>query len=152
MWMRTCLDASAQGLSWPVHRPFLGWEYTATTRRYTVKRKIALIGALVVAFGAPGGGLALASGGAGSADADGSGDVDVPISGADLGPAMEAALAQTGEGKVTETEVGDEESYYEVEVTLDDGSQVDVQLDRDFAHVGTEAEGDGPDDKDGSGR
>ncbi|MET0739000.1 MAG: hypothetical protein ABW035_12040, partial [Acidimicrobiales bacterium] len=46
-----------------------------------------------------------------------------------------AALAETGEGRVTETEVGDEDSFYEVEVTLDDGSQVDVQLDRDFQVV-----------------
>jgi hypothetical protein len=38
---------------------------------------------------------------------------------------------------VTETEVGDEESYYEVEVTLDDGRQVDVQLDERFAVVGS---------------
>ena len=48
-----------------------------------------------------------------------------------------AALAETGEGRVTETEVGDEESYYEVEVTLDDGSQVDVQLDEQFNVVGS---------------
>ena len=41
-----------------------------------------------------------------------------------------------GGGKVTETEVGDEDSYYEVEVTLDDGTQVDVQLDEDFKVVG----------------
>jgi uncharacterized membrane protein YkoI len=39
---------------------------------------------------------------------------------------------------VTETEVGDEESVYEVEVTLDDGSQVDVQLDRSFRVVDSE--------------
>ena len=42
--------------------------------------------------------------------------------------------------RVTETEVGDEESYYEVEVTLDDGSQVDVQLDEQFNVVGGEAD------------
>jgi uncharacterized membrane protein YkoI len=49
---------------------------------------------------------------------------------------------------VTETEVDDEESYYEVEVTLDDGSQVDVQLDRSFNVVGSSAdhEGSGNDD------
>ena len=41
---------------------------------------------------------------------------------------------------VTETEVGDEESYYEVEVTLDDGTQVDVQLDRSFKVVAAEAD------------
>ena len=37
--------------------------------------------------------------------------------------------------------LGDEESYYEVEVTLDDGSQVDVQLDERFEVVGTEQDG-----------
>ena len=38
--------------------------------------------------------------------------------------------------------MGDEESFYEVEVTLDDGSQVDVQLDRSFNVVGDEADAD----------
>ena len=46
---------------------------------------------------------------------------------------------------MTETEVEDEESYYEVEVTLDDGRQVDVQLDEDFNVVGSEADGPGDD-------
>jgi hypothetical protein len=41
-------------------------------------------------------------------------------------------LAYTGGGEVTETEVGDEDSYYEVEVTLDNGKQTDVQLDENF--------------------
>jgi hypothetical protein len=41
---------------------------------------------------------------------------------------------------VTETEVGDEESYYEVEVTRPDGGQVDVQLDRGFNVVGDKAD------------
>jgi hypothetical protein len=64
-----------------------------------------------------------------------------PISGEALDQARAAALAHTGEGRVTETEVGDEESFYEVEVTLDDGSQVDVQLDRSFQVVGSENDG-----------
>ena len=34
---------------------------------------------------------------------------------------------------------------YEVEVTLDDGSQVDVQLDEEFNVVGTEQDGPGDD-------
>ena len=59
-----------------------------------------------------------------------------------------AALAHTGGGAVTETEVGDEESRYEVEVTLDDGSQVDVQLDRGFNVVGSEADDAGEDEAD----
>jgi hypothetical protein len=43
----------------------------------------------------------------------------------------------TGAGRVTGTETGDEDSYYEVEVTLPDGRQVDVQLDESFALVGS---------------
>jgi uncharacterized membrane protein YkoI len=65
---------------------------------------------------------------------------DRPIGGSDLDKASAAALEHTGGGQVTDTEVGDEESYYEVEVTLDDGSQVDVQLDRSFQVVGDEAD------------
>jgi len=115
-----------------------------------MKRRFALLAALVLALGAIGGGVAAASGGGGG-DSD-SGETDVPISGAELGPASDAALAHLGEGKVTDTEVGDEESYYEVEVTLNDGSEVDVQLNRDFSVVGTEAEKPGePDDDDKSG-
>jgi len=57
-----------------------------------------------------------------------------PISGDALEKAKAAALADTP-GRVTGTELGDEESYYEVEVTRPDGSQADVQLDRDFRVV-----------------
>ena len=52
---------------------------------------------------------------------------------------------------MTGTEVGDEESYYEVEVTLDDGREVDVQLDKDFNVVGSKTDaGDNKSDNDGS--
>jgi hypothetical protein len=51
-----------------------------------------------------------------------------------------------GGGRVTGTEVGDEESYYEVEVTLGDGTQIDVQLDRSFRVVGGETDDAGDDD------
>ena len=90
--------------------------------------------ALVVVAGA---GAALAGG-----DDDGG---DRPIEGPALQQASDAALAETGGGTVTGTEVGDEESLYEVEVTLDNGDQVDVQLDEDFRVVGTETES-GPDE------
>ena len=49
------------------------------------------------------------------------------------------------------TEVGDEESYYQVEVTLNDGSQVDVQLDENFKVVGSKHEGADHDGADDSG-
>jgi hypothetical protein len=69
------------------------------------------------------------------------GDDERPITGEALQRASDAALAYTGEGRVTGTEVGDEEGYYEVEVTLDNGNQVDVHLDRDFNVIGTEHDG-----------
>ena len=67
-------------------------------------------------------------------------DSETPITGPALEKASEAALAHTGGGTVTDTEIGDEESYYEVEVTLDDGTQVDVQLDEAFNVVGAGAD------------
>ena len=84
--------------------------------------------------------VALAAGGAAIATAGSGGDSEQPIAGPELGKAEAAALEHTGGGTVTDTEVGDEESLYEVEVTLDDGSQVDVQLDRQFNVVGDETE------------
>jgi len=74
---------------------------------------------------------ALAAGGTAVAAGGDDDATDKPISGSALERAEAAALAHTP-GRVTETETGDEESYYEVEVTRPDGSQVDVQLDRDF--------------------
>jgi uncharacterized membrane protein YkoI len=79
---------------------------------------------------------------AGTAIAATSGDDDATdraISGDALDKAKAAALADTP-GTVSETEVGDEESYYEVEVTRPDGSQLDVQLDRDFNVVSSSAD------------
>jgi hypothetical protein len=75
-----------------------------------------------------------------------------PITGEALTKASQAALAFTGGGTVTATEVGDEESLYEVEVTLADGSQVDVQLDENFMVVGDKTDPPGADtEPDGDG-
>ena len=75
-----------------------------------------------------------------------------PITGEALAAASQAALAFTGGGTVTGTEVGDEESLYEVEVTKADGSQVDVQLDQNFVVVGNKTEPPGTDvEPDGDG-
>lgn len=82
----------------------------------------------------------IAVAGTGLAGAGSSGDSEAPISGAALTAASRAALAHTGGGTVSDTEVGDEESLYEVEVTLEDGSQVDVQLDEGFKVVGSKAD------------
>jgi uncharacterized membrane protein YkoI len=87
--------------------------------------------------------IAVVGTGAGVAVAAGGDDSESPITGTALEQASAAALEHTGEGRVTETEVGDEESYYEVEVTLDDGSETDVQLDEDFNVVSSSADDDG---------
>ena len=107
-------------------------------RKWTI---VALSAVVVAALG----GTALAQ----SGNLPGVGDDDTPISDpAELERASQAALEHTGGGEVTETEVGDEESYYEVEVTLDDGREVDVQLDEDFQVVGDEVETDDQNDDD----
>ncbi len=66
-----------------------------------------------------------------------------------LDQASRVALDAVGSGKVTETEVNDEEAYYEIEITKPDGSQVDVAVDEDFNVVGQEVDGeDETDDQD----
>ena len=97
-------------------------------------------GAAAFAVVAGGAGVAAATGG----DDDSDEGPDTPLTGEALDRASAAALEETGGGEVTETESGDEESAYEVEVTLDDGTQVDVQLDESFAVVSSSA-----DDEDG---
>jgi uncharacterized membrane protein YkoI len=89
-------------------------------------KKGLIAAGVVAALGA--GGAAIAIGSSGTGDDEGT---QRAITGEALQKASDAALAHTGGGKVTETEVNDEESYYQVEVTTDKGQQ-DVQLDRNF--------------------
>ena len=96
-----------------------------------MKKRIALLVTLVAVAAAVAAGFAVA----GSRD-----DHEQPITGTALARASEAALAATGGGRVTETEVGDEDAYYEIEVTLPDGREVDVHLDRSFAVVSSAAD------------
>ena len=96
------------------------------------KMKIALAAGAIVVGTAGAGTVAV---GAASTESN-----ETPITGAALEQASAAALAQTGGGRVTETEQGDDDSFYEVDVTLDDGSEVEVQLDENFRVVGTETD------------
>ena len=99
--------------------------------------------ALIAAAGV----AAVVGGGAGIAAATGGEDGgEKAIQGSALERASRVALAHTGGGRVTATEVGDEEGYYEVEVRRADGSQVDVHLDRHFDVIDAKA------DEDASGR
>ena len=62
------------------------------------------------------------------------------IKGTELDRASEVALAYIGEGKVTDSEIGDEEGYYEIEITLKNGKQVDVHLDKNFKVINVKYE------------
>jgi hypothetical protein len=101
------------------------------------RRKViaGVIGAFVV--GAIGTGVAVATGG----------DEDA-LSGRAFDRATAAALDHVGEGTVTETETGDGDAAYEVEIRRSDGSQVEVKLDRNLEVVGADNDDDGPNDKD----
>jgi uncharacterized membrane protein YkoI len=70
---------------------------------------------------------------------------DVELTGDDLERAGEAALAETGGGEVVDSEAESEENGYEVEVNLDDGRQMEVQLDANFAVVGSAENEEGDD-------
>ena len=89
--------------------------------------------------------------GAGVAYASGSGDSsEQQATGPGIEKAKSIALDYTNGGRVSGTEIGDEEGYYEVEVIRGDGSQVDVHLDRDFNVLSTPADHEGSDSKDAS--
>jgi hypothetical protein len=87
--------------------------------------------------------VALAAGGAAIASATGWDDHRTPIPAGALDRARAVALDRTGGGRVTATEVRDEEGYYEVEVKRGDGSQVDVHLDRNFKVLDASPDGRG---------
>jgi len=99
-------------------------------------KKILIGAALTVVF---------AGIGAGFANAADSGDdsSDVAISGTALDEASKAALAETGGGTVVDSEV--EDNVYEVEVNLDNGTQVEVELDQNYAVVSSSVNEEGDD-------
>lgn len=101
-------------------------------------RKIAVLAVLILAVGAISAGFAIAGGG----------DDDKPLTGSNLEKATAAALAHTGGGRVVETEVGDDGAAYGVEVRLDDGRVVEVNLDENFDVVGQANDDDGAGDRD----
>ena len=74
---------------------------------------------------------------------------DRPLRGNDYDRATAAAMEHVGKGTVTETEAGDDGAAYEVEIRLQDGREVEVQLDDNFDVVGSEGDDDAS--KDGEG-
>jgi uncharacterized membrane protein YkoI len=94
--------------------------------------------------------MLLALGGAGIAYANG-GDSEEQLTGPDAEKAKSAAIAAVGGGTVSEVERddGNGTGAFEVEVTREDGSQLEVHLDGDYNVVGQQADEDGPNDNDG---
>ena len=89
--------------------------------------------------------------GTGIVIANGAADDDAPLVGPDLDRATEAALAHTGGGTVIESEVGDDGAAYGIEIRLDDGSVVEVNLDETFNVIGSEPDDDGANEDDAAG-
>ena len=122
------------------------------------KRLLAVMAVVVLLLGAVVGGLLLTDSPVrafaqdiSDAEEDALEGADEPITGEALHQASETALQYVrengfGQGRVTDTEVGDEEGYYEIEVTLDNGEQVDVHLDGNFNVLRQESDGVGEDD------
>jgi uncharacterized membrane protein YkoI len=79
-------------------------------------------------------GTVLVLGGAGIAVAVGDPfETDDALSGSTLERASSAALDEVGSGTVTDTESSDDAGHtYEVEITLENGDEVDVELDESF--------------------
>ncbi len=96
------------------------------------RTKAVLAGATVLVVGGIGTSAVVAS--ATGADVN-------PLSDSVPAEAEQAALDEAGSGEVTDSEADDEEGAYEIEVTRDDGTQVDVHLDQDFAVLSTEEDG-----------
>jgi hypothetical protein len=94
---------------------------------------VVLAGTIVLALSGGPSSLTSAGGGPRGDGAEGSG-ADA------LTRASAAALAEIEGGRVTGTEISDEDSYYEVEITLGDGQQVDVQLDASFHVLDSDAD------------
>jgi uncharacterized membrane protein YkoI len=104
-----------------------------------VNAKKMIIGAAVALLLLVGAGVAYASGSSGDGS---SGDGSEQSTGAGMDKAKSVALEQVN-GRVTATEFQDEEGYYEVEVTKDDGSQVDVHLDKNYNVLDSQSDGGG---------
>jgi hypothetical protein len=106
-----------------------------TVRTLVIAAAVAMLVALL------GTGIAYANGG----------DSEEQLTGPEAQKAKSAAIAAVGGGTVTEVERddGNRTGAFEVEVTRDDGSQVEVHLDGGHNVVGQEPDEDGPNDKDG---
>src|SRR4029453_14548991 len=111
-----------------VRRPILPLTSRRAGRRGSMQPKTRWIA---------GAGLAVAMAG-GVAGASAAGDSHQELTGPTPARAVAAALDAAGGGTVLETEVGDDNAAYGVEVRLPDGRQVEVTLHPSFKIFGQE--------------
>ncbi|MGZ8625668.1 MAG: PepSY domain-containing protein [Actinomycetota bacterium] len=102
------------------------------------RRKLAIGAASAVVVLALGGGIAIAA----------RSDDDEPLLGDHLQRATAAALRHPGGGTVVETEAGDDGAAFSVEVRIESGRVVEVNLNADFDVIGAVADDDGAGDED----
>lgn len=112
----------------------------------TLRRKLVIVGTMVVALGASGMGIAQAVGD----------DTDQQATGPQADRAKRAAVEAVGAARAVSIEREDEAATaWEVEVVMNDGRRVEVDLNRDLARVGVESDDDGgpnkDEDRDGDG-
>lgn len=81
----------------------------------------------------------------------GGSDDERSLRGSNYDRATAAALQHVGEGTVIEAEPGDGDAAYEVGIRLDDGSEVEVNLDSDFNVIDSAGDDDGGAEDEGSG-
>jgi uncharacterized membrane protein YkoI len=103
------------------------------------RKRWLLAGAVALVLVGGSVGIGLANGGDDDSAGEGT-DSDQPLTGSDRDRATAAALEAVGGGTVTDVEIGDGGAAYGVEIRADDGSQVEVMLDGNFAVIGTEAD------------
>ncbi|MEN8584439.1 PepSY domain-containing protein [Burkholderia sp. RS01] len=107
------------------------------------KRTAWIIGAAVAAAALGGATVAAAAGSLVVDDLTSNGGSQSTLSQADRDKAVEAALAKVGPGTVTDVEDGgDPGSAYEVEIRLNSGPEVEVNLGPDFQVLNQGAEDD----------
>jgi hypothetical protein len=106
-------------------------------------RKLVIVGATVVALGATGIGIAQAVGD----------DTDEQATGPQADRAKRAAVEAMHAASAVAVERENENgTAWEVEVVMNDGRQVEVDLDQNFALVGAKSDDGGPnEDRDGDG-
>jgi uncharacterized membrane protein YkoI len=108
----------------------------------TVKRAL-VIGAAAALVAGGGSAIAGAANGAGDDDDDGAAEISEAseeiTDRAVIERASAVALKETGGGRVSEVEVADDGvAGYEVEVTREDGTEAEINVDRDFGIVSVE--------------